>query len=369
MVDLISQYEKIKPEVDSAIQSVISKAQFIKGPDVLEFEKELQNYLGVKHVIACANGTDALQIALMAIGLEPGDEVITPSFTYIATVEVVALLNLKPVFVEVNKDTFTIDVSKIEEAITPKTKAIVPVHLYGQSVDMEALEAIAKKHNLPIIEDNAQAIGSTYTYNNCTVKKTGSMGTIACTSFFPSKNLGCYGDGGAIMTNDDLLADKLKMIANHGQSKKYYHDVVGCNSRLDTVQAAVLRIKLRLLDSYCVERRKVADFYDASFANHPKITTPARNKNSYHVFHQYTMLIENTNRDEFQQKLADAGIPSMIYYPVPAHKQKMFESLKLEESNLPITDWLTERVISLPIHTEMDQEQLEFITKTVLNSI
>lgn len=369
MVDLISQYEKIKPEVDQAIQNVISKAQFIKGPDVQEFEKELAAYLGVKHVIACANGTDALQIALMALGLKPGDEVITPSFTYIATVEVVALLNLKPVFVEVNKDTFTIDVSKIEAAITPKTKAIVPVHLYGQSVDMEPLEALAKKYNLPIIEDNAQAIGSTYTYSDGTVKKTGSMSTIACTSFFPSKNLGCYGDGGAMMTNDDALADTLKKIANHGQSVRYYHDIVGCNSRLDTIQAAVLRIKLRLLDQYCAARRKVADYYDAAFANHPKITTPARNPNSYHVFHQYTLMITDTNRDELMAKLAAAGIPSMIYYPVPAHKQKMFDELGLPAVELPVTDWLTERVFSLPIHTEMDEEQLKYITQTVLNHI
>ena len=369
MVDLVSQYEKIKPEVDKAIEQVINKAQFIKGPDVQEFEKELATYLNVKHVIACANGTDALQIALMALDLQPGDEVITPSFTYIATVEVVALLQLKPIFVEVNKDTFTLDISKIESAITPKTKAIVPVHLYGQSVDMEPLEALAKKYNLPIIEDNAQAIGSTYTYSNGETKKTGSMGTIACTSFFPSKNLGCYGDGGAIMTNDDVLADKIKMIANHGQSKRYYHDVVGCNSRLDTIQAAVLRIKLRLLDQYCNERRKVADFYDAAFANHPKITTPKRNAQSLHVFHQYTLLITDTDRDLLIQKLADAGIPSMIYYPVPAHKQKMFDTLHLAKTDMPTTDWLTERVISLPIHTEMDNEQLEYITKTFLTHI
>lgn len=369
MVDLISQYEKIKPEITEAIGKVLNAAQYIKGPDVQEFEKELAKYLGVKHVIGCANGTDALQIALMALGIEPGDEVITPSFTYIATVEVIALLRLTPIFVEVNKDTFTLDVSKIEAAITPKTKAIVPVHLYGQSVDMEPLEALAKKYNLPIIEDNAQAIGSSYTYTDGTTKKTGAMGTIACTSFFPSKNLGCYGDGGAIMTNDDDLADQLKMIANHGQRIKYYHDIVGCNSRLDTVQAAILRIKLRLLDQYCGARRKVADYYDAAFANHPKITTPKRNPNSSHVFHQYTLLVENTNRDNLIQKLADAGIPSMIYYPVPAHKQKMFDTLNLKKQELPDTDWLTERVISLPIHTEMDEEQLKYITQTFLQNI
>lgn len=369
MVDLVSQYQKIKTDIDSAINNVIENAHFIKGPDVQAFESELANYLGVKHVIGCANGTDALQIALMALDLEPGDEVITPSFTYIATVEVVALLRLKPVFVEVNKDTFTMDISKVEAAITSKTKAIVPVHLYGQSVDMEPLIAISKKYNIPIVEDNAQAIGSSYTFSDGRVKKTGAMGAISCTSFFPSKNLGCYGDGGAMMTDDDTLAEKIKMIANHGQSKKYYHDIVGCNSRLDTIQAAILRIKLKQLDAYCAARIKVADFYDNAFKNHPKITVPTRNKNSTHVFHQYTLVLEDVNRDEIIEKLAEKGIPSMIYYPVPAHRQKMFASMGLSQTSLPATDWLTERVISLPIHTEMDEEQLKYIISNLINSL
>ena len=366
MVDLITQYEKIKPEIDSAIQGVISKAQFIKGPEVVEFEKELASYLGVKHVIGVANGTDALQIALMALGLKPGDEVITPSFTYIATVEVVALLNLKPVFVEVDKETFTMDISKVEAAITPKTKAIVPVHLYGQSVDMEPLLAIAKKHHLPVIEDNAQAIGGTYTFSDGSKKKSGSMSDIACTSFFPSKNLGCYGDGGAMMTDNDELALKIRMIANHGQSKQYYHDVVGCNSRLDSIQAAVLRVKLRQLDNYCIARRKVADYYNAAFAQHPHIITPKTVDYSYNVFHQYTLQLIDTDRDALKKSLEEAGIPSMIYYPIPAHKQKMFDEIGASFGDLSTTDWLTERVLSLPIHTEMQEEQLKYITDNVL---
>ena len=367
MVDLISQYEKIKPEIDTAIQGVISKAQFIKGPEVVEFERELAAYLGVKHVIGVANGTDALQIALMALGLQPGDEVITPSFTYIATVEVVALLGLKPVFVEVDKDTFTMNIASIESAITPKTKAIVPVHLYGQSVNMEPLLALAKKHQIPVIEDNAQAIGGTYTFSDGTQKKTGTMSDIACTSFFPSKNLGCYGDGGAMMTDNDELAVKIRMIANHGQSKQYYHDVVGCNSRLDSIQAAVLRIKLRQLDGYCIARRKVADFYTAAFANHPNIIPPATVDYSYNVFHQYTLKIVDADRNELKKHLEAAGIPSMIYYPVPAHQQKMFDAIGASYGDLSITDWLTERVISLPIHTEMQADQLTYITENVLN--
>lgn len=366
MVDLITQYEKIKPEIDIAIQGVISKAQFIKGPEVVEFEKELATYLGVKHVIGVANGTDALQIALMALGLQPGDEVITPSFTYIATVEVVALLNLMPVFVEVDKDTFTMDVSKIEAAITSKTKAIVPVHLYGQSVDMEPLLALAKKYNIPVIEDNAQAIGGTYTFADGAMKKTGAMSDIACTSFFPSKNLGCYGDGGAMMTDSDELAAKIRMIANHGQSKQYYHDVVGCNSRLDSIQASVLRVKLRQLDNYCIARRKVAEYYNNAFANHPNIITPKTVDYSYNVFHQYTLKLIDTDRDALKKSLEEASIPSMIYYPIPAHKQKMFDAIGTSQVDLSTTDWLTERVLSLPIHTEMQEEQLKYITEVVL---
>jgi dTDP-4-amino-4,6-dideoxygalactose transaminase len=365
MVDLVSQYEKIKPEIDSAISEVIENAHFINGPEVTNFSEDLKDYLGVKNVIPCANGTDALQIAMMALGLKPGDEVITPSFTYIATTEVIALLGLKPVFVEVNKDTFCIDAEAIEKAITPKTKAIVPVHLYGQAADMNAIMIIAKKHNLYVIEDNAQAIGSDYHLTDGSVVKTGTIGDIGCTSFFPSKNLGCYGDGGALFTNNEDLAQKIKMIANHGQSKKYYHDVVGCNSRLDTIQAAVLRIKLRQLDNYIDARREVADYYDAFFGPIEGVKIPFRSHDSKHVFHQYTLTLEGHNRDRLNEFLAEREIPSMIYYPVPAHRQKMFESFGSGSLDLPITDWLTERVISLPIHTEMQKEQLELITQTI----
>jgi dTDP-4-amino-4,6-dideoxygalactose transaminase len=365
MVDLVSQYEKIKPSIDSAISEVISNAHFINGPEVNNFAEDLKDYLGVKNVIPCANGTDALQIAMMALDLKPGDEVITPSFTYIATTEVIALLGLKPVFVEVNKETFCVDAEAIEKAITPKTKAIVPVHLYGQAADMNAIMEIAKKHNLFVIEDNAQAIGSDYHLTDGTVVKTGTIGDIGCTSFFPSKNLGCYGDGGALFTNNEELAKKIRMIANHGQSKKYYHDVVGCNSRLDTIQAAVLRIKLRQLDNYIDARREVADYYDAFFGPMKGVKIPFRSHDSKHVFHQYTLTLEGYDRDGLNEFLATKDIPSMIYYPVPAHRQKMFESFGSSSLNLPVTDWLTERVISLPIHTEMQVEQLELITQTV----
>ena len=365
MVDLVAQYQNIKSEIDTAILSVIENAQFINGPEVAAFQKELENYLEVKHVIPCANGTDALQIALMALGLKPGDEIITPSFTYIATTEVMALLGLKPVFVEVNPDTYCIDASKIEAAITENTKAIVPVHLYGQAAPMNEIMEIAKKHNMFVIEDNAQAIGCDYTLSNGETVKTGTIGTIGCTSFFPSKNLGCYGDGGAIFTNDSELAVKIKMISNHGQSKKYYHDVVGCNSRLDSVQAAILRVKLRNLDTYNASRNEVANYYDQFFAQFPQLKTPVRAENSTHVFHQYTLQVEGLNRDEMNKFLEERGVPSMIYYPVPAHRQKMFESFGSSSTVLPITDWLTERVISLPIHTEMKQEHLDIICNSV----
>ena len=369
MVDLVAQYQNIKSEIDTAILSVIENAQFINGPEVAAFQKELENYLEVKHVIPCANGTDALQIALMALGLKPGDEIITPSFTYIATTEVMALLGLKPVFVEVNPDTYCIDASKIEAAITENTKAIVPVHLYGQAAPMNQIMEIAKKHNLFVIEDNAQAIGCDYTLSNGETVKTGTIGTIGCTSFFPSKNLGCYGDGGAIFTNDSELAVKIKMISNHGQSKKYYHDVVGCNSRLDSVQAAILRIKLRNLDTYNASRNEVANYYDQFFAQFHQLKTPVRAENSTHVFHQYTLQVEGLNRDEMNKFLEERGVPSMIYYPVPAHRQKMFESFGSSSTVLPITDWLTERVISLPIHTEMKQEHLDIICNAVAEFI
>lgn len=369
MVDLITQLDKIKPSIDKVINEVITTAQFINGPEVKAFQIELQEYLGVKHVIPCANGTDALQIALMSLDLKPGDEVITPSFTYIATTEVIALLGLKPVFVEVDKDTFCIDPASIENAITDKTKAIVPVHLYGQACNMNEIMTIAEKHDLKVIEDNAQAIGSEYKLSNGNSVKTGTIGDIGCTSFFPSKNLGCFGDGGAICTNNDELASKMRMIANHGQSKRYHHDMVGCNSRLDNLQAGVLRIKLRELDSYLDSRREAASYYDKVFENIESIKTPVRSKESRHVFHQYTLTLEGINRNELHHFLAEKDIPSMIYYPIPAHKQKMFASFGSEDSELPITDWLTERVISLPMHTELEKEQLEFITNSVLEFV
>jgi len=369
MVDLKQQYKKIKNEIDAAVMGVIESTSFIGGPQVSAFDQNLSQYLGIKHVIPCANGTDALQIAMMALGLEPGDEVITPSFTYIATTEVIALLKLKPVFVEVDTQTFCIEPEAIRKAITSKTKAIVPVHLYGHSAKMEEIMAIAKEHNLFVIEDNAQAIGGDYYFKNSISKKTGTIGDIGCTSFFPSKNLGCYGDGGAMCTNDDELAEKLKMIANHGQSKKYYHDVVGCNSRLDALQAAILNIKLPLLDSYIDARIKAADFYDKAFAGNEKITTPYRAEYCKHVFHQYTIELNNVNREELVGFLAENNIPSMLYYPVPAHRQKMFASFGSGNINLEKTDWLTQRVISLPIHTELDEEQQNFITKKVLEFV
>lgn len=369
MVDLKQQYLKIKNEIDAAVLGVIDSTSFIGGRQVSSFAQNLAQYLGAKHVIPCANGTDALQIAMMALGLEPGDEVITPSFTYIATTEVIALLKLKPVFVEVDIQTFCIEPEAIRKAITPKTKAIVPVHLYGHSAKMEEIMAISKEHNLFVIEDNAQSIGGDYYFQNGTVKKTGIIGDIGCTSFFPSKNLGCYGDGGAICTNDDELTEKLKMIANHGQSKKYYHDVVGCNSRLDALQAAILNIKLPLLDSYINARIKAANFYDKAFAGNEKITTPYRAAYCKHVFHQYTMILNNVNREGLVNFLAENNIPSMLYYPVPAHRQKMFASFGSGTINLKKTDWLTERVISLPIHTELDEEQQNFITEKVLEFV
>jgi len=365
MVDTKSQYLKIKDRVDAAVIAVLESSQFIGGNVVNNFATNLAKYNGSKHVIPCANGTDALQIAMMALGLKAGDEVITPSFTYIATVEVAALLGIKPIFVEVDKQTFCIDPIAIEKAITPKTKAIVPVHLYGHSAEMETIMALAKKYNLFVIEDNAQGIGNNYTFSDGTVKKTGSIGHIGCTSFYPSKNLGAYGDGGAIFTDNDELAHQLRMIASHGQSKRYYHDVVGCNSRLDAIQAAILDIKLEYLDEYIAARTKAADFYDKAFAGNNKIEIPFRASNNTHVFHQYTLILHDANRDVLVESLAAKGIPSMIYYPVPAHRQKMFDAFGGSDFQLPITDWLTERVISLPIHTELDEEQQSFIVNAV----
>ena len=369
MVDLKTQYHKIKKEIDDAVIGVLESSAFINGKPVQEFADNLAAYSGAKHVIPCANGTDALQIAMMALDLQPGDEVITPSFTYIATTEVVALLRLNPVFVDVDAKTFCMDTSALRKAITSKTKAIVPVHLYGQAANMQEIMQIGAEYNLPVIEDNAQAIGCDYFFSDGTTKKTGSIGTIGTTSFFPSKNLGCYGDGGAMVTNDDALAVKLKMIANHGQSKRYYHDMVGCNSRLDTVQAAILNIKLKLLDQYIEARRKAAAYYDAAFAGNPHIIVPQRAAYCNHVFHQYTLVLEGVNRNGLNEHLASKNIPSMIYYPVPGHRQKMFASFQSTDYHLPVTDWLTERVISLPIHTELEDEQLEYITTSVLEFV
>ncbi len=372
MVDLKQQYLAIKQEVDAAILDVLDSSAFINGKPVQNLAADLSTYIGVKHTIPCANGTDALQIAMMALDLQPGDEVITPSFTYIATTEVVALLRLKPVFVEVDPKTFCIDPDALRKAITPKTKAIVPVHLYGHVANMKQIMDIAAEHALYVIEDTAQAIGADYIYPDGTKKKAGSIGTIGCTSFFPSKNLGCYGDGGAMFTNDDELADKLKIIANHGQKVRYYHEMVGCNSRLDTIQAAVLNIKLKKLDEYVAARRKAADYYDAAFAGHKNITVPYRAPYSNHVFHQYTLTLDGFEdvaavRNGLNVFLAEQKIPSMIYYPVPAHRQKMFEAFGGGDYDLKITDWLTDRVISLPMHTELEEEQLSFITKNVLD--
>jgi len=366
MVDLKSQYEKIKSEVDSAILNVISNTAFIGGPDVKSFQKDLEAYLGVKHVIPCANGTDSLQIAMMALGLQPGDEVITASFTYVATAEVIALLHLTPVLVDVNPDTFGLDPVQVEKAITSKTKAIVPVHLFGQCADMESIMDIAKRHNLYVIEDTAQAIGAKYTFSDGSTGVAGCIGHIGSTSFFPSKNLGCYGDGGALFTNDDDLAEKMRMVANHGQKVKYHHDVIGVNSRLDTLQAAVLSIKLRHLDEYSAARNAVADAYDKAFANVASLRTPIRDPKSTHVFHQYTLVTDGIDRSALQAHLQSKGIPSMVYYPVPLHMQKAFASDRYKEGQFPVTEDLCKRVISLPMHTEMEAEQLQLIINSVL---
>lgn len=369
MVDTKTQYHKIKPEVDKAVVEVMESSAFINGKPVQELAANLSSYTGARHTIPCANGTDALQIALMALGLQPGDEVITPSFTYIATTEAVALLRLTPVFVEVDPKTFCMDPLALEKAITKKTRAIVPVHLYGHAAPMEAIMKVAGKHGLFVIEDNAQAIGCDYFFEDGKKKKTGTIGQIGTTSFYPSKNLGAFGDGGAIFTDSDELAAKLKMIANHGQQKRYYHEIVGCNSRLDTMQAAILNIKLKYLDEYIVARRKAANFYDKAFAGHSKIKTPYRASWCNHVFHQYTLTLEGVDRNGLNEFLAQNNIPSMIYYPVPGHRQKMFESFNVASQAMPVTDWLTERVISLPMHTELDEEQLNYITGKVLEFV
>ena len=365
MVDLQSQYYKIKSDVDNAVLNVLDSAAFINGPEVKSFQTELETYLDVKHVIPCANGTDALQIALMALDLKEGDEVITADFTFAATVEVIHLLKLKSVLVDVDYDTFTMDIDKLKAAITPNTKAIIPVHLFGQCANMEEILKVAKAHDLHVIEDNAQAIGADFTFSDGTVKKSGTMGILGTTSFFPSKNLGCYGDGGAIFTNDDELAHKIRGIVNHGMYERYYHDEVGVNSRLDSIQATVLRKKLPLLDTYNEARRKAADYYDEAFAGNPNILTPKRAENSTHVFHQYTLRILDGKRNELQQFLAEKEIPAMIYYPVALRKQKAYFQ-DSDDKDFVNTDKLLGEVISLPMHTELDEEQLKYITDAVL---
>lgn len=369
MVDLQRQYQRIKEQINTSLSDIMEKATFIGGKYVEDFARQLAEYHRAKHAVTCANGTDALQISMMALGLKPGDEVITPSFTYVATTEVIALLRLQPVFVDVDPKTFCLNPEEVRKAITPKTKAIVPVHLYGHAAPMDEILEIARAHNLFVIEDNAQGIGCDYTSKDGSVHKTGTLGTVGCTSFFPSKNLGCYGDGGAMITNDTKLAETLKMVANHGQKVRYYHDMVGCNSRLDAMQAAILSVKLPLLDGYIEARRKAADYYDAAFAGNERITTPYRAPYSNHVFHQYTLVLDGVNRDNLVQYLAEQKIPSMIYYPVPAHRQKMFDSFGGNSFSLPVTDWLTERVISLPIHTELDKEQQDYIIEHVLKFV
>ncbi|HOY28262.1 MAG TPA: DegT/DnrJ/EryC1/StrS family aminotransferase [Flavobacteriales bacterium] len=365
MVDLVGQYQRIKPEVDAALQRVIDSTAFINGPEVKEFEKELAAYLGVKHVIGCANGTDALQIAMMALDLKPGDEVITASFTFVATVEVVALLGIVPVFADVLPGTFNLDPEDIKRKITPKTKAIVPVHLFGQTADMEAIMAIAKEHGLAVIEDNCQAVGSDYLFSDGSRKKSGTIGHVGTTSFFPSKNLGCYGDGGALFTNDDDLAKKLRRVCNHGSEVRYYHEVVGVNSRLDSLQAAILRIKLRRLDEYGAARNAAAAFYDKELGGIPALRIPERSQSSTHVFHQYTLRVTDGRRDGLKQHLEAHGVPAMIYYPVSCHLQNAYKSVRCPEGSLPVTEQLTREVLSLPMSTELDHEQLTHITNTV----
>ena len=369
MVDLQTQYQRIKEDIDNGIQAVIDSASFIKGPVVSEFQQNLEVYTGAKHVIPVGNGTDALQIALMALGLKPGDEVITPTFTFIATAEVVALLGLKPVVVDVDWDTMNISVEAVRKAITPNTKAIVPVHLFGQCADMEALIQIAKENNLFIVEDACQAIGAVYTFSDGTQKQAGTMGEIGCTSFFPSKNLGCYGDGGAIFTNNDTLAAKMRAIANHGMVVRYYHDSVGVNSRLDSIQAAVLNAKLPHLNEYIAARQAAAEYYDTAFANHPNILIPTRSTHSTHVFHQYTLRLVDVDRERLRNRLAEAGIPAMIYYPVPLHLQKAYQDTRYQAGEFPVAERLAACVLSLPMHTELDEEQLAYITTHVLEAL
>ena len=361
MVDLKSQYQRIKPQIDNAIQGVIDSCQFVKGAEVKTFEQELAQYLGVRYAIACGNGTDALQVALMALGLKPGDEVITTDFTFIATVEVIALLGLKPVLVDVDRATFNIDVKKVEKAITPRTKAIVPVHLFGQCANMEAIMKFAVKHNLYVVEDTAQALGAEYRFSNGSTKKAGTIGTIGCTSFFPSKNLGCYGDGGALFTNDDALAEQIRSLTNHGMKVRYHHDQIGVNSRLDTIQAAILRVKLPHLDEYNQARRTAAEKYNAALSDIDGLETPVTAAFTTHIFHQYTLKVKKGQRDALKKHLDEQGIPNMVYYPIPLHRQKAFEPYVTENDSFPVSETICSEVLSLPMHTELDDEQIERI--------
>lgn len=370
MVDLVSQYKKIKPEVDAAIMEVIENATFIKGPAVKKFQQHLELYLDVKHVIPCGNGTDALQLALMALDLKPGDEVITTSFTFIATAEVIALLKLTPVLVDVIPGTYNIDPAAVENAVTDKTKAIIPVHLFGQCANMDEIMAVAQKHNLFVVEDTAQALGADYTFNDGEVKKAGTIGNIGCTSFFPSKNLGAFGDGGAVFTNDDKLAERLRVFANHGMKVRYYHDLVGINSRLDSIQAAILDVKLNHLDEYAKARQYAANYYNSAFAGSDKIKTPVTADFTTHVFHQYTMVLaDGVDRKGLQEHLAEKGIASAVYYPVPLHLQKAYRDARYGEGDFPITEHLSNHVLSLPIHTEMTDDILKDITEAVLEYV
>lgn len=369
MVDLKGQYQKIKNEVNAGIQEVIDSTTFIKGGKVTDFQHQLESYLNVKHVIPVGNGTDALQIALMSLGLKHGDEVITPTFTFIATAEVVALLGLTPVLVDVEFGTFNISVESVKKAITPKTKAIVPVHLFGQNADIEPILTLAKEHDLFVIEDACQSIGSVYTFSNGKQAHSGCMGDIGCTSFFPSKNLGCFGDGGAIFTNNDELAATMRSISNHGMVVRYHHDMIGVNSRLDSIQAAVLEVKLKHLDEYCTSRQAAADFYDTAFANNDKLIIPARSTQSTHVFHQYTLKLNDIKRAELQKFLADKGVPAMIYYPVPLHMQKAYRDIRYHAGDFPVSEKLCDCVLSLPMHTELSIQQLEYITESVLEFV
>lgn len=367
MVDLKSQYLRIKPEVDAAIQRVLDSTAFIQGAPVREFEQQLSKYADSKYVVSCGNGTDALTAALLALGVGPGDEVITVPFTFIATVEAIAQVGAKPVFVDVSEDSFMMDAAKLETAITPKTKAIIPVHLYGQSADMEAILDVAKKHNISVIEDACQAVGAAYTFSDGRVNQAGTMGAIGCLSFFPSKNLGCYGDGGALMTQDEALSLRLRMICRHGSKERYRHEIVGINSRLDTLQAAILNVKLNHLDAFITARREAADYYHSALSGLEWLILPKTSPNSTHTYHQFTVTVKNGERDKLKQHLADHGIPTMVYYPVPAHLQPAYASLNYREGDFPIAERLCSEVLSLPMHTELTEEQLEYICHTIKN--